>query len=273
MTVHAAALPRSAGIVFDGLAERYDGIFTRSLIGRAQRDAVWSVASQTFQRGNHILELNCGTGEDAFFLTRLGASVIACDASEKMIAVANRRRLLEAPRSPVRFEVLPTEQIIAAALFGPFDGIFSNFSGLNCVCDIAEVARQLATLVLPGSPALLCFSTRLCLWETPWFLMRGEAGKAVRRWRGRATATLGRLAIEVHYPTVRSLRKLFSPYFTLRSWRGVGIAVPPSYLELIVQHQPRLLRRLCAADQVICTWPVLRSVGDHVLLSFERTGS
>jgi hypothetical protein len=203
----------------------------------------------------------------------LGASVIACDASEKMIAVANRRRLLEAPHSPVRFEVLATEQITAAALFGPFDGIFSNFSGLNCVCDIAEVAGQLAKLLLPGSPALLCFSTRLCLWETLWFLMYGEAGKAVRRWRGRATATLGRLAVEVHYPTVRSLRKLFSPYFTLRSWRGVGIAVPPSYLELFVQHQPRLLRRLCATDQVICTWPVLRSVGDHVLLSFERTGS
>ena len=273
MTSHSAALRHSVGLAFDGLAERYDGIFTHSLIGRAQRDAVWSVAGRTFQRGNHILELNCGTGEDALFLVRLGTSVIACDASEKMIAVANRRRLRDAPRSPLRFEVLPTEQIAAAALFGPFDGIFSNFSGLNCICDVAEIAQQLATLVLPGSPALLCFSTRLCLWETLWFVLRGEAGRAIRRWKGRATATLGQLAIEVHYPTINCLRKLFSPYFVLRSWRGIGIAVPPSYLEPFVRRHPGLLRQLCALDQVICSWPGLRSVGDHVLLSFERTCS
>jgi SAM-dependent methyltransferase len=273
MTPYAATLHHPAGLAFDGLAEQYDDTFTHSLIGRAQRDAVWSAASQTFRRGNHILELNCGTGEDALFLVRLGASVIACDASEKMIAVANRRRLREAVGSSVRFEVLPSEQIEAASLFGPFDGIFSNFSGLNCVCDVAEVARQLATVVLPGSPALLCFSTRLCLWETLWFLWRREAGRAIRRWKGRVTVALGRLAVEVHYPTVRRLRRLFSPYFILRSWRGVGIAVPPSYLEPFVQRHPGLLRQLCAIDQVICSWPVLRSVGDHVLLTFERTSS
>ena len=273
MTLYSTALPRPAGLAFDGLAERYDDMFTHSLIGRAQRDAVWSVARRTFQRGNHILELNCGTGEDAFFLTRLGASVFACDASEKMIAVANRRLLLEAPRSSVCFEVLPTEQIGAAALFGPFDGIFSNFSGLNCVGDIAEVARELARLVLPGSRALLCFSTRRCVWETLWFLRHGELGKAIRRWKGHANATLGRLAVEVHYPTVRRLRHLFSPYFVLRSWRGVGLAVPPSYLEPFAQRHPKLLRQLSAIDRVICSWPVLRSVGDHVLLSFERTCS
>jgi SAM-dependent methyltransferase len=273
MIPHSTALRHPVGHAFDGLAEQYDDIFTHSLIGRAQRDAVWSVASRTFQRGNHILELNCGTGEDALFLARLGASVIACDASEKMIAVANRRRFHEAPRCPLRFEVVPTEQIAAVAFFGPFDGIFSNFSGLNCICDIADVARQLATLVLPGGPALLCFSTRLCLWETLWFAMHGEAGRAIRRWKGRTTATLGRLAVEVHYPTVKYLRKLFSPYFILRSWRGIGIVVPPSYIEPFIQRHPGLLRQLCAIDHVICSWPVLRSLGDHVLLSFERTCS
>ena len=97
MSSHSAVCSHQAGLAFDSLAERYDDIFTNSLIGRAQRHAVWTVATQTFQRGDHILELNCGTGEDALFLARLGMSVFACDASEKMIAVATRRRAVEAP--------------------------------------------------------------------------------------------------------------------------------------------------------------------------------
>ena len=56
MSLHSAALQHQAGLAFDTLAEQYDDIFTNSLIGRAQRHAVWTVASQTFQRGDHILE-------------------------------------------------------------------------------------------------------------------------------------------------------------------------------------------------------------------------
>lgn len=273
MTVHRTVVDHPVGLAFDCLAEQYDDIFTNSLIGRAQRQAVWTVMVRTFHAGDHILELNCGTGEDALFLARLGISVFACDASEKMVEVANRRRSIESPCLPARFEVLPIERVAGASIFGPFDGVFSNFSGLNCVADIGEVARQLAALVHPGSPALLCISGRLCLWETVWFLVYGEAGKSTRRWRGHATGTLGRLAVEVQYPTIKSLRKLFSPHFRLRSWTGIGITVPPSYLEPFARRHPRLLSNACAVDRVISAWPVLRCMGDHVLLLFERISS
>jgi ubiquinone/menaquinone biosynthesis C-methylase UbiE len=273
MTLHSTALPHPAGLAFDSLAEPYDGMFTNSLVGRAQRDAVWNMASRTFQRGDRILELNCGTGEDALFLARLGISVFACDASEKMIAVANRRRSLEAPTSSVRFSVLPTEEIAVARLFGPFDGVFSNFSGLNCVSDIAAVAHHLATLVRPGGAALLCLSSRLCVWESCWFLIHGEAARAVRRWNGHTTATLGGMPVRIQYPTVRQLQNLFTPYFHLRSRTGIGVTVPPSYLESFVQRHPKFLSNLLAIDQVISGWPMFCSIGDHILLSFERTSS
>jgi SAM-dependent methyltransferase len=270
MSLHSAALQHQAGLAFDTLAEQYDDIFTNSLIGRAQRHAVWTVASQVFEQGAHILELNCGTGEDALFLARLGMSVFACDASEKMIAVATRRRAVEAPRSPVRFEVLPTEYIADSHILGPFDGVFSNFSGLNCVADIGGVARQLSTVLKPGGRFLLCVSTRVCLWEIAWFLTHGRAGRAFRRWKGRSAASLGKLAVEVQYPTVSVLQKTFSPFFVLRSWRGVGVAVPPSYLEHLARRYPMVLHNLRAIDSVISVWPILRGLGDHVLLLLER---
>jgi SAM-dependent methyltransferase len=273
MSPHATVAGHQPGLAFDSLADRYDDIFTSSLIGRAQRSAVWNVVTRTFRHGDSILELNCGTGEDALFLARLGVSVFACDASERMIAVAKRRRAAEGPASSVRFEVLPTERILEASPLGPFDGVFSNFSGVNCIADIAEVARQLSALVKPGARVLLCLSTRVCLWETLWFLSHGESRTALRRWKGHTTAKLGEFDVDVHYPAVRSLRKLFSPFFVLRRWTGVGITVPPSYLEHLAQRYPGVLHRLNAIDERICGWPIFRGMGDHVLVLFERTTS
>lgn len=262
--------PYPAAIAFDRIAERYDEVFTRSLIGRAQRHAVWRCAARTFAAGDHILELNCGTGADALFLYRMGITVTACDASPQMILQAKRRCKLESAQSAIRFETLPTEQLAELDPAARFDGVFSNFSGLNCVADLGAAAEELARRVVPGSPLLLCFSTRVCLWEVLWFLSRGSFRKAFRRWRAQTTVRFEDLPIVVHYPTVKRLRSLFFPHFTLRSCTGIGVAVPPSYLEPWARRHPGILRRLSLLDRVLCTLPVFRVLGDHMLLCFER---
>src|ERR1044071_879685 len=103
--------PHSAGLAFDTLVEHDDELFTGSLIGRAQRDAVWDLLRATFRSGDRVLELNCGTGEDALFLSGMGVSVYACDASERMIAVAGRRVAAQSRNAQIELEVRPTEKI------------------------------------------------------------------------------------------------------------------------------------------------------------------
>src|ERR1700722_6109350 len=93
----------AAGTAFDHLAEDYDQIFTNSLIGRAQRNAVWKVLTETFSQNDNILELNCGTGEDAIFLAGSGISVLACDASRQMIVRAKERLRHISPQIPLAF--------------------------------------------------------------------------------------------------------------------------------------------------------------------------
>ena len=60
MNAHAAP--------FDGLAADYDRSFTASAIGQRMRAAVWRRMDAAFGPGDHVLELNCGTGEDAVYL-------------------------------------------------------------------------------------------------------------------------------------------------------------------------------------------------------------
>ena len=160
MTV-ASAVENQTALAFDSLAAKYDDLFTRSMIGRAQRGAVWDILTNTFEPGSHILELNCGTGEDALFLAKHDISVVACDASERMIETARQRMQCEDPGAPIQFKLLATEHLSKLDRGDLFDGAFSNFSGLNCVADLNQTARDLAALVAMGAPVLICLSTRL----------------------------------------------------------------------------------------------------------------
>ena len=259
-----------AGLAFDSLAERYDEIFTRSMIGRAQRAAVWSVLTKTFKPGQRVLELNCGTGEDALFLARLQISVLACDASAQMIRTARKRMEAEAPNAPIQFELLPTERLQELQADTVFDGAFSDFSGLNCVADLNRTVRDLASLVTMNAPVLICLSTRFCIAEMLWFLGRGEFRKAFRRTSGSAIANVAGLTVNVYYPSLRQVRRLFSPFFLMRSCIGIGIAVPPSYLEPLIRKYPRTLNLMRVIDAGISRLPGFRTIGDHMLIHFEK---
>ena len=254
---------------FDALAESYDRIFTDSLIGRAQRSATWRHLDSTFLPGQRVLELNCGTGEDALHLAERGVRVDAFDISPAMIAVANRR-LAASRRLPVRFAVLATEDL--GAIDSVYDGAFSNFGGLNCVQDLRQVAANLARVVRPMGHVVLCLASRFCVWETAWWLARGEPAKAFRRLRkGGISAELSPGAlVHVQYLSVPELRRLFAPEFSLVALQGIGLFVPPSYVEPHARRFPRLLHGAARLDARLSSLPGLRGAADHVLLTFRR---
>jgi SAM-dependent methyltransferase len=260
----------TAGLAFDRMAATYDSLFTFSAIGKAQREVVWKRALKVFAKGSRILELNCGTGQDAIFLANAGMTVTACDASTGMIERARCKMAVEAPRATVELLTLRTEDISTLPQTLCFDGVFSNFSGLNCVGDLASVAHQLSGRLTLGAPLLLCFSTRYCLWEIAYFLLRGDTRKAFRRWRGVSQACVDGLEFPVYYLSVAQLRRAFSPEFRLVSTTAVGLAVPPSYVESWVTSRPRLLKLLEAIDETVRSWPGLRALGDHMLLHLEK---
>jgi SAM-dependent methyltransferase len=260
----------AAGAAFDRIAQDYDRRFTDSLIGRAQREAVWMVLTKTFNANDSILELNCGTGEDATFMAGKGISVFACDASRQMIARAVQRLQHNAPPTSVVFQELPTERIGELHSEMLFDGAFSNFSGLNCIADLSAVASSLANLVKQNGRLVLCFSTRFCLIEIAYYLARGQWRKALRRCKGYAEVTLNDVQFTVYYPTNRRICRFFAPHFRLYSCTGIGVLVPPSYLETWARHHPRFFVILRRLERLVAALPILRSTGDHVLLCFEK---
>jgi ubiquinone/menaquinone biosynthesis C-methylase UbiE len=259
---------------FDAIAEQYDATFTSSTIGQIQRDSVWDELTNSFHPGDRILDIGCGTGVDALFLAEHGIDVVACDNSRRMLTVAERRLAgLLQPGGLVQLRLLPAEEISSINDDAPFDGAFSNFGAVNCVEDTAKLASDLALLLKPGASLLLCLMGPMCLWETVWYLLHGKFGKAFRRFhRAGVEARLGDGAIfRVHYPSVGFIRRVFAPEFCLKTIQGIGVAVPPSYLEAWANRFPGIVKLGANADRLLGRSPGIRMFADHVLLRFERT--
>jgi ubiquinone/menaquinone biosynthesis C-methylase UbiE len=257
---------------FDMLADTYDAVFTNSCVGRAQRRAVWNELLSAFAPGQRILEINCGTGVDAMFLAAHGLAVDALDISPRMIAVAQERKSREGADLRINFHVLAAERLDTVE--GTYDGAFSNFGGLNCVRDLPAVARQLARLVRPAGRLVICLAGRFCAWELAWYAAHGQLHRALRRTGGSATGRLQEdVLIKVFYPTAGQLATAFAPWFRLRRRRGIGVLVPPSYVEGFVRQHLGFLRMAEQADTVLGHIPFVRALADHALFTFERMGA
>jgi ubiquinone/menaquinone biosynthesis C-methylase UbiE len=266
------SLPSRAGspqAYWDNAAVQYDRNFSGTLIGQTRRLSVWSDLERVFHPGQRVLELNCGTGIDAIHLAARGIQVVACDISPRMIQIARQDAITSGFGESLDFRVLPTEELEILAPEAPFDGAFSNFSGLNCVEDLPAVSRKLARLLTPGAPLLACVIGHFVPWEIAWFLAHGKPSRAMARvFDNGAPSEAGDLTIQ--RPSVREMTRLFAPEFELRSWRGVGIAVPPSYMEHWARRFPTVIRLLARCDNLFDRWPLYRNLGDCILLEFTK---
>jgi ubiquinone/menaquinone biosynthesis C-methylase UbiE len=245
--------------LFESLAARYDALWTTTPVGRAQRNLVWRDMDALFQPGQRILDIGCGTGEDAAHFAARGVTVYATDASPAMVQVAQARGGFTAV-------VRSAEDL--AQIGGAFDGAVSNFGALNCVADLPAVARSLAALVRPGGRVAICLLGRFCAWETLYYCLRLQFPKALRRWVGHALACQSTClqGITVHYPTVSEFRAAFAPHFELQRWTGIGLCVPPSYVRL----PAALVAILAACDRLLARLPLLRALADHRLFLLVR---
>jgi SAM-dependent methyltransferase len=276
--------PRSP---FDEMAADYDRQFTESAIGRLMRRAVWRRIDAHFRPGDRVLELNCGTGEDAVHMGLRGVRVLATDVAPAMLQVARDKVARAGLENVVEVAEMAIEDLpwdredasdgrdgaipsAAAPSFSrstPFDGALSNFGGLNCVANLYGVATGLATLLRPGAVALLCLMGPLVPWEWAWFLWRGKPTTALRRLRRGGVSWRG---LAIRYPSIRTVRRAFGPWFRLRRASALGALLPPTYVDSWAARRPRLLARLNRWERRLETAPPLAWLADHYLLELER---
>ena len=256
---------------FDALAAGYDDSFTNSALGQLLRPRVWRKLAQYFQPGQHVLELACGTGEDAVWLAGQGVTVTATDGAAQMVRVAQAKVEARQYANRVLTKQLSLQQISQGEALGgaPFDGVYSNFGGLNTINTWAALASSLAQLVKPGGMAILVVMGPLCPWEMIWHAAHGHFKTAFRRLDGAASATIGQAFIPIWYPSARQLRTAFAPNFQHLSTESLGLWLPPSYLDHLVKRWPHLFHDLNRFEQFTARFTT--GWGDHYMLTLQRS--
>lgn len=252
------------------MAGTYDATFTDTKVGRALREIVWSRLEQVFRPAQRILELGCGTGEDAVRLAGGGVRVVATDPSSQMIQMAYRKTLLANCEERIEFRCVAMEDLGCFVDGEVFDGVLSNFGAVNCVQDLQTLVADVAYRLVPGAPLLWVVMGRHAPWEWFWYLVRGQWRSAWRRlsaggvkWRG----------MTISYPTPAEMRSLLRPYFTITRLAPLGIALPPSYAAAWLNGSPFALTVLTRLERWAQRCSVLASCSDHFIVEAVRLPS
>jgi ubiquinone/menaquinone biosynthesis C-methylase UbiE len=254
---------------FDAIADSYDSEFEKSTITQALRPIVLQSALKYFRPGDHILELNCGTGTDAVTLATNGIQVTATDESAEMIKHLNHKIITHDLQSLVHAQVLSFEQL--SAIRQPFDGLFSNFGGLNCSPNITQVIQDISHLLKPGGVFIACLLNKLCLWESASFLVRGKLQHAMRRFGDRPVSVqIGSSTVDVRYYTPQQFRAYLWPAFHTIDVYGLNILSPSSNSQLFAKRHPVLLGKLLAVDNLLRYRFPFKSLGDHFVIIAQK---
>ena len=257
---------------FDDYAADYDQHFTESSIGRYQRMQVWDFFNPLLKAPKRILEINCGTGFDAFRLAREGHQVTATDASAEMIAQARRRLDHQEPAQNPQFQVCVFADLLDRFKPRQFDLIFSNFGGLNCIDPLAtaRLSLDLSHLLKNSGNLFLVYMSSNCLWEKWYYRYKGDRSKARRRRSSEpAIAQIAGRQLPIWYYSPAELQRLFEPAFLVTKARPIGLFVPPSYLEGYFRNKDGVVRRLHWLDTRINSGK-LANFADHFAIILQK---
>lgn len=256
---------------FDTHAPVYDDHFSHTLIGKIYRNIVQDYLLKILpQEPLNILELNCGTGEDALFLASRGHRITAIDISDEMLRVARDKSLPMKPEASPEFLCMDMRQI--ENLPHAFDLVFSNFGGLNCLppADLKKVLQDAMSLLKPGGKLILVIMPQYCLWEIFYFFFKFRWGKMFRRKSKQAVqVAIDGVRVNTWYYQPQEIRNMLGSYLC-EKLIPVGIALPPPSFSPILENHPGRLKFFKRIEQFLSSRSLFSGIADHYLIDFRK---
>jgi SAM-dependent methyltransferase len=262
--------------VFAPLAQGYDERFAHRELGRWLRARVHERLAQVLPAGGRVLDLGCGSGEDALWLAGRGHPVEALDVSPAMLRTAETKARAAGLAGRIRFRQQDLDQGVDPQA-GPAAAALLDFGALNAVADRPALARRLHAALSPGAPLVAVVMGPLCPWEIASELLHLRPFRAFRRLRsGRRARLPGGGAADgprVFYPTPGRLAADLSPWFRRLALRGIGTLLPASAMGGLVERWPRLFAALRPLDAGLGDRAASAWLSDHYEMLLVREGA
>ena len=254
---------------FSRTAEKYDAFAQDHPHLTRMRNKVYAHLERFVPRGARLLELNAGTGIDAVELARRGYHIHATDVAPGMLQrVRDKAQDLDLKHLITVQECSFTrlDEIHGA----PFDAVFSNLGGLNCIPDLSPIIRQLPAVLKPGGLITWVLMPPICLWEFAE-LFRGHPRLAFRRFARNGTRThLEGLYFTVYYFTPAQVIDWFGPAYECLAIEGLSVLTPTAESKNFAKRYPRLYQALASVDDRLSLRSPWRAWGDFFILSMRH---
>lgn len=259
---------KSIAQAFSRTAEKYDRFAEDHPNLTRMRARVYAHFKRFLVSEAHILELNSGTGTDAVYLAQQGHHVHATDIAPDMLGriqdKVNRFGLSDRV-SVQKCSFTDLGQVGS----GPFDAVFSNLGGLNCIPDLSQVAKSLSSLLKPGGVVTWVLMPPIYVSELA-LALSGNFKVAFRRLAPRGTlAHLEGLHFMIYYYTPDQVIDAFGPEYVPLSLEGLSVFAPPAESKNLAKRHPSLYRCLCWLDDHLARRAPFSRWGDFFIISLR----
>jgi ubiquinone/menaquinone biosynthesis C-methylase UbiE len=252
---------------FDSLARGYDETFDPNIVISRLRTDLYHTITNLVDPPAAILDINCGTGTDALYLSSRGYSTVGVDISEAMIAEAVKKSAVH----PKALFVHTSYDDMDCLPENEFDLVLSNFGGLNCTRDLRTVGEHVARRLKAKGYFVVVLMPSFSLWETCAYAVRGQFKQAFRRLRRGGTLTqFNDKEFTVYYFNPHKAAQQFAEHFLVREIYAWNIVTPPPHAWKVATSFPRLSSALEKLDAAIGHLPIFRSIGDHYVMVLEK---
>lgn len=147
--------------VFSRQSLGYDDYESLHSILKFMRIEVRNHVMNFLRKGDRILEINAGTGTDAVFFAQNGFNVHATDISGGMISLLKYKVNRYGLNNLISLQQCSFTELDKIS-GRPFDYIFSNFGGLNCLPDLLKATKFFPNLLNKKGRVTLVLMPPVC---------------------------------------------------------------------------------------------------------------
>ncbi len=234
------------------------------------REIVHKVYLNNFNEGNELLELNAGTGIDALFLAGHGIRVFATDISDKMIEIIKEKVKKQKAERLVEIKTCSFGEISSIPK-NSYDGVISNFGGLNCIDNFDKLSEDLASKIKQGGKFIAVVMNKICPWEILYYALRYDFKNVFRRAKAEGIeAVLGNELVKTYYFTPAQFAGFFENQFKVKRVYTLGLFTPPPFLIGIYRRLTLIVKIFMKIDELLKGIFPFNRIGDHFIIIMEK---
>ena len=152
-----------------------------------------------------------------------------------------------------------------------FDGVISNFGGLNCISNFNRLSESLGKKIKPGGKFIAVVMNSFCPWEIFYYLLKLDPANAFRRFNKHGIeAGLSEFKIRSFYYSPGEFADRFRNYFETEKIYSHGLFTPPPYMYGIYDRAKTAVETLMKIDNFTKGIFPLNRAGDHFVIVLKR---